>query len=1133
MSSASKLSALIVLACASAATLLAQFDSGQISGFVRDQTGAVVPGASVVATNEGTHEPHRGVTNSEGYYVFPQLLVGTYSIAIEARGFKRYVKSGIVLDAEAKVNADAQLTVGQASESVEVTASSAAVQTDSAQVATTIGTHQMQDLTLNGRNPIYLAALSPGVVGGTIGTFDPDSVSNGGFNINGARPDEYTVVIDGAMATRTRSSGSMVGTLDVDTVQEAQVLTGNYSAEYGRSSGGQIRFVTKSGTRDFHGDLVENFRNSALDANTWTRNHSPQAETASGPAPYRFNQYGFDIGGPVFIPKHFNADRSKLFFFWGEEWIKRRYTDTNTGTVPSLAMRNGDFSELLSASNPFFGKVRVINDPTNANAPFAGNIIPLSRISPNGQALLNVFPTPVPGFQQGTSNWIGSKSTHSDFRKDTYKFDYLINEKQHLSVRLGYDPWHFNAPFEDTFGRMEEVWSRPNRVGAISLTSTFSPTFINEFNFSANSDGKGDIGFGSYCTACLRSTYNLNYPYIYPGSKIAAQKVPSIRIQGLTTLDAGPYPGFWSGFVYSWTDTMTKVRGNHTMKWGVNVEHSGQNDAIQGTTASTGTTVNQNGDFSFNDTGGTPLTTGLAIANTALGNFDSYEEFGIKAYTPWVSTTMDLFAQDSWKATSKLNIEFGMRWSLWPPWHSKWGNLAEFMPQYYSPQAAPVINPKGGYIVSGDPYDGIVFPGNSVPSAEGNRIAALHDPQFRRLYHGLPEGLAPTHWNVFQPRLGVAYALTPKMVIRAGVGAFSNRTAINRDTALGGNAPLQPQESVVNGTVDNPAGAIPQQFPFNMTIQDPVFKIPTAWEWNGTFQREVGWGTTVQVGYVGRRGIHNQIKRNINQLLPGTLQANPGINTNALRPYLGMGVIDISENAGLSRYDGLQIGVQHNLTNNLQFGIAYTYSRSTDNGSSLTDVLPDAYNAHSYFGPSDFDRSNVLVSNYDYKLPFFRGRRDMVGFALGGWELSGIYQYQTGTPSSVRVSQDIAGVGTGSGNQFWNQVGDSSTSVGDFTPSGVTWFNAAAYAQPAAGTFGKQGRNGIRGPSFWATDASLRKNIPISERFTMQFRFEVFDFLNHPNWSGPNVNPTSGTFGKITSKTNADRQLQLALKLMF
>jgi hypothetical protein len=1114
------------------ALLHAQFDSGQLSGFVRDSSGAVIQGAAVVVSNAGTKESHRTLTNPEGYYVFPQLLVGSYTVTIEAPGFKRYVKVGIPLDAEAKVSSDAVLTVGAANESVEVTASSAVVQTDSAQVGTTIETKQIQDLTLNGRNPIYLAALSPGVIGGTIGTFDPDSVSNGSFNINGGRADEYVVVVDGAVATRTRSSGSMVGTLDVDTVAEAQVMTGNYSAEHGRSSAGEIRFVTKSGTRTFHGDLVENFRNSALDANTWTRNHSPQASTAGGPAPYRFNQYGFDIGGPIFIPNHFNSDRNKFFFFWGEEWIKRRYESTNTGTVPSLAMRGGDFSELLSSSNPFFSKVRTVTDPNNGT-PFPGNIIPVSRISHNGQALLNIFPLPVAGFQQGTTNWIGTKSTHSDFRKDTYKFDYLINEKQHVSVRAGYDPWHFNAPFEDTFGRMEEVWSRPNRVGAVSLTSTLSPTLINELNFSVNDDGKGSIDFGSYCAPCSRSSYGLNYPYIFPGTKIAADKVPSIRIQGLTTLDAGPYPGFWSGYLYSMTNTTTKVVRNHTIKWGVYVEHSGQNDAIQATTASSGTTVNQNGDFAFNDSGGTPATSGLAIANAILGNFDNYEEFGTKAYTPWVATAVDLFAQDSWKATSKLNIEFGVRWSMWPPWHSKWGNLAEFLPQFYTTQNAPVVNPKTGYVVSGNPYDGIVFPGNGVPGAEGNRIPALHNPLYQSLYHNLPDGLAQTQWKVFQPRLGIAYALNSKTVVRGGLGAFANRTAINRDTALGGNAPLQPQASVINGSVDNPGGATAQQFPFNMTIQDPVFKIPMAWEWNGTFQREVGWGTTVQLGYVGRRGLHNQIKRNINQLQPGTIQANPGINTSALRPYQGMGVIGISENAGLSRYNGLQLSIQHRFTGDLQFSLAYTHSRSTDNSSSLTDVLPNAYDAHTYFGPSDFDRTDVLVTNYIYKLPLFKHRRGFLGYAVGGWEISGIIQYQSGTPFSVRTSQDIAGVGTGSGSQFWTQNGDSSISTGGFTPAGLVWFKTSVFTQPAAGTFGTQPRNNLRNPSFWTTDVSLRKNFPIHERLTMQFRFDVFDFLNHPNWGGANSNPTSGSFGTITGKTNDDRQLQIALKVIF
>ncbi|HEY2014741.1 MAG TPA: carboxypeptidase regulatory-like domain-containing protein, partial [Bryobacteraceae bacterium] len=299
----------IVFAFGLALPAFAQFDSGQISGFVRDESGAVVPGVAVVAQNEGTGEQRRIATNGDGYYIFPTLSVGRYSISAEAQGFKKYLKTGIVLDAEAKVSVDVGLTVGAVTEQVEVQASAAQVKTDSADVGTTVDTKQIQNLTLNGRNPVYLAALTPGVVGGQgIGTFDPDSVSNGSFNINGGRPDEYVVMIDGAVATRTRSSGSMLGAMDVDAVQEVQVLTADYSAEYGRASAGQIRFVTKSGTRSFHGDLVENFRNSALDANTWTRNHSPLSQISSGAAPYRFNQFGFDVGGPVFVPKHFNSD---------------------------------------------------------------------------------------------------------------------------------------------------------------------------------------------------------------------------------------------------------------------------------------------------------------------------------------------------------------------------------------------------------------------------------------------------------------------------------------------------------------------------------------------------------------------------------------------------------------------------------------------------------------------------------------------------------------------------------------------------------------------------------------------------------------------------------------------------------
>ncbi len=1117
--------------------LRAQFDTGQIGGFVRDTSQAVVPNASVTVTNLSNGEKRQATTNANGYYVVPNLPVGRYSVSAEATGFKRTVQTDVQLDSAAKLSIDLTLAVGAVTEAVQVNAAAVQIQTDSAQVGPPGKGQTIEDLTLEGPNPISPALPKPGVAGGAIGTFDPDSVSNGGFNINGGRGDEYVVMVDGAVATRTRSSGSMLGAQDVDTVEEVQVLTANFSAEYGRSSGGQIRFVTKSGGKTFHGDLVENFRNSALDANDWGRNNSPLPSQYLGPAPFRFNDYGFHLGGPVFIPGKTQRENTRLFFFYGEEWIKRREGSTATGTVPTAAMRKGDFSELLSASNPFFGRVITINDPTTGKA-FSGNMIPGNRLSPNGIALLNAYPLPTPGFQRGTTNYTVTYPHFSDLRKDTIKVDYAINDKERLSFRGTHIPWVFDGPFEGTLGLFQSSWSRPNRTAALSLTSTISPTFINEFTVSANSDGLGSIYANAGCGArCNRSTYGINYPFIYPGTKWFGEKIPSITVSGLTTIDNGPYPGTWSGFVYAIANNTTKVVRNHTVKFGVFIEHSGQNDHIQFTTASAPATVNENGSFRFLD----GSFSGFGLGNAALGLFSDYSELGGKPITPWVATAFDWFIQDSWKVNRKLTVEFGVRHSIWPPWHSRWGSLAEFLPAFYDRSKAAVVDRSGGFITSGDPYNGIVLPGCKVPGEEGNRFPVLHSGQFDRLYHCLPDGLAETHYTVFQPRFGIAFAPNSKMAIRAGIGAFANRTAINRDTALGGNAPFQPQSTVINGSADAPAGATPRLFPFTLTSQDPVFKIPTAWNWNTTVQREVGWKTTVEVGYVGRRGIHNQRKRNINQLLPGTIQANTGVNATALRPFLGLGILGLAENSGLSTYHGLQISAERRFARDLQFGAAYTLSKSSDNTSSLTDLLPNAYDDRNYWGRSDFDRTHVLIINAFYDVPLLKGSSDWVHRAFGNWELSAVYQAQSGGPFSIRRNVDYAGVGAGSGNQFWNLTGDPSMEPTAFAPSSScspagavcsVWFNKAVFTQPAAGTFGVQPRNSLRNPGFWNVDLGLRKNFLTFEKQQLQMRFETYNVFNHPNWGGASTDPTSATFGTINSK-GGNRVLQLAMKYIF
>ena len=380
------------------------------------------------------------------------------------------------------------------------------------------------------------------------------------------------------------------------------------------------------------------------------------------------------------------------------------------------------------------------------------------------------------------------------------------------------------------------------------------------------------------------------------------------------------------------------------------------------------------------------------------------------------------------KSTPKLTVEYGVRWSLWPQWHSKWGNLSEFLPQYYDRATAPVVDPKGGFIVSGNQYDGIVLPGNGVPSC-GRRAhsrAALR--AVRSLYHGLPDGLSPTHWNVFQPRVGMAYAFSSEDVdARRCRIVRQSDVAINRDTALGGNAPFQLQESVVNGLVDTPGGATQRNFPFTQTIQDPVFKIPTAWEWNGTFQREIGGGTTVEAGYVGRRGIHNQTQAQHQPIAAGNPAGESGnqCQLSAALRWNGRGQ-DFRELPERPATTACRSASSTVTLAGLQFGIAYTYSRSTDNGSSLTDVLPNAYSAAA---TTAFPISTARTCwwRITFTTCHFSKRATlacMMPWAAGRSRAS--ISIQSGVPLSVRTSEDIAGVGPGSGNQFWNLVGSAS-----------------------------------------------------------------------------------------------------------
>ncbi|WP_291983807.1 carboxypeptidase regulatory-like domain-containing protein [Luteitalea sp.] len=1100
----------------------AQFERSRVAGTVKDQQGGVMPGVTVTATNQATNQAEVTVTDDSGFYILNQLQPGQYTISAELQGFKKSTRTGVQLDAAGSITMDLTLETGDLSEEVTVTAEAALLQTDVA-LRKTVEAKDIEQLSFNGRNPIGVAGLKAGVSGGSFNNYGFSNLGNGGFNINGSRSDENNITVDGATAIRTRSSGAIVGVQNVDALQEVQVLTGNYMPEFGRASGGQIRMVTKSGSNRFSGSGTFVYRDESLQANTWARNRSTNATENSGPAPFDFKQYGYAFGGPIL--------KNRLFFFGAQEWVNFFQVATNTATVPTMLMRQGNFSELLDPNNGFINGVRLIIDPLTGQ-PFPGNITPANRLSANGLAMLNTYPEPTAGFRQGSANLIQNSPNPQDQRKDNIRFDFRPNASNQINYRFSRYNWVAVDAFRGSFPFARTDWERPNFTQTASWTTTLTSNWVNELTYTYSKD---DVFINVFeGGAFQRSTRGINYPYVFQEKEIV-DKIPTISISNFSEIDGGPYPAFSSGPIHTIQNVSTLVRGRHTFKAGIQFEYSGQDDFDQiNVSAVPGSTNNQNGRFEFQDS--RTNATGTAISNVALGLFNNYAELGQRNLTKWRSLAVDAFIQDSWRPTAKLTVEGGVRYVYWPPWYSTTNNISTFAASAYNPAFAPTVNPANGTLSGGVRYNGLMLPGNGF-LGEGLDATVASDPNVPRLFTGQPRGFSETHGNVFEPRLGMSYQLNEKTVLRSSAGMFHNRVTLNDSTLLGGNVPFQPQATISNGSADNPAGVgvNPGNLPIGATAQDLVFKHPTSYMWSGGVQREIPLGFILDVAYVGRRGLYLQRERNLNQLQAGTLQANPGVNIAALRPFAGYGVIRLSENAGKSIYNSLQISADRRYTNGFKFGFAYTLSKSTDNASDKRNVLWNTYDDTLYQGASNFDRRHVLALYYIYDLPFFREQDSLLSNILGGWQISGSTFMRSGTPFTVgQSSQDIAGVGDVGFGQPWSQTGNANINfqLYDGTPGSVA-MDTSVFVRPANGTFGNSPRNAYYNPGEMQWDLALFKNFNVGGSRRVQLRAEAFNFLNHPNLGGITSDPLSGNFGRITSKDGNRRDIQLSVRFQF
>jgi hypothetical protein len=1153
----------------------AQSDNTQISGFVKDQSGAVIASAKVSVKNETNGLERTAMTNGEGYYVITQLPSGLYTVTVEGSGFKLYKESGKKVDPNVPARLDVALQPGQVSETVNITATTVAVQTESAALTKLVDEQTIKNTMINGRNPLFLAITKPGVLGSNLGG-NSFGLTQAGLNINGGRTQDILITFDGAVGVRTRSNGTSIGVADLDSTQEVQILTANYNAEYGRSSGGQVRIVTKGGGHDLHGVAYEYLRNAALNTNTWDRNRTfnparPcsdsafEKDNACRPNPFRYNQFGFNLNGPVWIPGlPFNKDRNKLFWLYSMEWVKVRATGNIINRVPTARMRAGDFSELFPGGPNFvagLGVTRFVKDPLKSGACSATdqtacfndggiiNKIPANRLSANGLALLKAFPDPIPGFFSSGSNFFQSRPTLTNQRKENVNIDYLPNDRNQIKARLALFHFVDVSAFRGATDRAPQIITRPNQTLSIGWTWTVSPTWISE-TLVAGSRDQVDIAVDTRGDRYKRSNYGINYPYIFNSPKEIQDKIPTVDgLDIFGSLDGGPYPSSSTGPIYQVNNNWTNIRGNHTIKFGGYFERAGQNDFDQINVSGTpGGTNNQNGRFVFSNSA-TDGKTGVAAANAALGLFDTYAEIGDRSYTPYRGHMFEWFVQDSWKVTPKLRVEGGLRHSIIQPYYSLWRNNVVFDSKYYDPSKAVTVDRTTGFI-TGTPtlpqlYNGLVIPGSGWPdSAKGpGRVAIATTGQFDFLFRGEGKSFSEVHKNNFQPRVGIAYALNDKNVFRAGLGRFMTRLGVSDSVFLGGNPPLQPTVSVTNGLVDNPGGKPGNVFTQQITSQDKIFKNPEAWTWNATFEREIGFATKLEVSYVGRRGLHAQRERNINQLAVGTLQANPGVNADALRPYKGFNIIRVTNNDANSRYNAFQLGLERRFTRGFSYSFAYTLAKSSDDGSAQRDVVPNAFDVHNLWGPSTYDRRHSVVITFAYQLPFFSDQSHLSGKLLGGWVISGVSQMATGNPISIATGDDFAGVGPGSGPQLWlfSQVPEVKGQYANNNGDASYWFNpfkadgTAIFTKPALGTISSQrGRGIFYGPGFQNHNLRISKEFRFLETHSIQILGEAFNWLNHPNWNGPDTNPNNltTTFGKITTRSS-ERQIQIALRYSF
>ncbi len=1155
------------LVLAISAALYAQ-NTGQITGTVRDNTGAIIPGADVTITDVAQGTPYKTTTNASGEYLVAGLGAGRYNLDVTAKGFKKYAVHGIVLVVGQKARADANLDVGEITTEVTVAGEGVAqVQTQSAEISGTVTNRQIVQMPLNNRNFTQLINLVPGVSNQT-GQDEPEVGVYGSeaYSVNGGRTEYNNWEIDGGDMMDNGSNGTINVYPSIDAIQETEVLTSNYGAQYGRNSSGTIETVIRSGTKEFHGDVYEFFRNDDLNARGFFEQTRPE---------YRKNDWGYTLGGPLYIPHLFNQNKDKTFFFWSEEWRRNLVPgETFNSQEPSVQERGGNFSDVCPGAGTVVSaasKTAFPNCPVNPSTGgyFPNNTVP---ISPAAQIMLNNM-IPAPNTGSGAQSFYdAAPATEEKWREELIRVDHNFTDNWRIFAHYIHDSWSTVVPNAlwgngTSFPTVNTDFVGPGTSAVFHLATNASPTLLNEFTWSYTADHIFLTAVGPAATPPpanfpMGSLYNNGFGGLLPALSIQGNSVYG----GGFSADSGYFPWNNANPTYTYRDQVTKIYGNHNMYFGfyaVAAEKNEENSPyLQGILT-----------FSATDTA---VTTGNAFADFLLGRVASYSQTNskLKYYNRY--KIVEPYFQDDWHVTRKLTLNLGLRISGFGTYREKYLQAYNWEPGAYSLSNAPQIDVSGA--ITGQA--GALVPG----------VGNAFDGQVQCGANGLPAGCLKGHIFNPAPRFGFAYDPfgTGKWAIRGGYGIFYEHTNGNEGNteSLEGSAPLVQGSTQYNVVGYENIGKGGLQFPLNTTAIPTSAVWPYVQQWNFGVQHEFWKNTVANIAYVGSKGSHLTLQSDYNQVLPTPSSENPFLagqpitqaicnsltvngapvtgsaltnlniactsNATPYRPYYGLNNITQLIDMANSEYNAMQISIRRT-TGRLQTSLAYTWSHSLDDSSDRYDGnFVDSYNFALNHASSNFDQRQLLAISYSYDLPFFI-KEGMANKLFGGWSLNGITTFQTGTPVNVTngVFGDNAGVGNGVGTgSYPNIVGNPYAAPPITNAAGIPGpllYNPNAFAEPTGLTFGDTGRNVLNNPAHTNFDMGLYKTFHITESRYFLFRAEAFNVFNHTQWSGINAsitcyggpNNSAGDASCLDSNflhpsgAHNPRIMQLALKFYF